>query len=194
MNPFDADNYPTSEPLQLIAGDRWLWKRVDLTDTPPSAYSLKYALRLEGTGATEIEISATGSGTEYLVEVASATTAGYGVGRYAWQAYITRTSDSQRVTIGTGFIDVIANRDAATTDPRSYWRLVYDYVSALLKGTATKEMANYSVDGLQIGRRSIPELMALYDRARAEVAAEVEQARVDSGGKRRGQKVRVRLT
>jgi hypothetical protein len=75
-NAFDSANYPTTEPTELVAGDMWRWKRSDLnTDYPNSAYTLKYALRLQGAGTTEIEITASASGLEYIIEVGSSTTA-----------------------------------------------------------------------------------------------------------------------
>src|SRR5512139_3918399 len=131
-NAFDSANYPTREPAKLTVGDRWAWKRTDLgADYPPATYSLKYSLRLHSTG-TEIEITAGETGSDYLVEVPSATTAGYTAGWYAWQAYIIRTADSERVLIGSGTIEVVANRDTDTTDPRSHARIVLDAIDAVI--------------------------------------------------------------
>ena len=193
-NLFDTTEYPEVEPTELIVGDTWRWKRTDLgSDYPPASYGLKYSLRLQGTGATEIEITASESGDEYQVTVAAATTANYTAGMYAWQAYIIRTSDSARITIGRGTVEVIANRDAATADPRSHWAIVLDACESILQGTASKEAASYAVDGVQLSRRSIPELMVLYDRARAEVAAEQAAEQVALGRVRPGRIVRTRF-
>ena len=94
-NLFDTTNAATTEPEKIVAGDRLIWKRTDLNaDYANSAYTLKYSARLEGTGSTEIEITASASGSDYLIEVASAVTANYTAGTYRWQAYITRNSDS----------------------------------------------------------------------------------------------------
>ena len=90
-NLFDSDNYPTDEPEVLTIGDRWLWKRTDLgTDYPPSSYALSYNARLQGAGSTAISITASESGDDFLVEVASATTAVYTEGNYTWAAYHTK--------------------------------------------------------------------------------------------------------
>ena len=103
MNAFDFDNFPKVEPEVLTIGDRWVWKRTDLgTDYPPSNYALTYNARLQGAGSTAISITASESGEDYLVEVASATTAGYTAGTYYWSAFITRSSDSQRIQIDSG--------------------------------------------------------------------------------------------
>ncbi|GMQ95828.1 MAG: hypothetical protein BMS9Abin14_289 [Gammaproteobacteria bacterium] len=161
-NAFDSVNYPTREPDVLIAGDRWLWKRTDLaSDYPVASYTLKYSLRLESAGTTEIEITAAGSGTEYLIEIAAATTAAYSEGTYEWQAYLTRDSDSERITIGRGHVEVRPNRDAATSDPRSHVKKVLDAVRAVIEGTASKEIAFLQVGGLGLSRRNPEQLMAL---------------------------------
>ena len=83
MNAFDSDNFATVEPEVLTIGDRWVWKRTDLgTDYPPSSYALSYSARLQGAGSTAISITASESGDDYLVEVASATTPSYTAGAY----------------------------------------------------------------------------------------------------------------
>ena len=163
-NAFDAVNYPTSEPDELIAGDRWAWKRSDLTDYPVADYALTYSARLEDSGATEIGITASESGSDYVVEVAAATTAAYTVGVYHWQAYITRTSDSERVTVDSGTFEVIADRDNATTDPRSHIKIVLDAIQAVIEGRATKDQESYSIQGRSLSRTSIEDLLMLRDR------------------------------
>lgn len=176
-NAFDSANYPTREPAQLTLGDRWLWKRTDLgVDYPPDSYALKYSLRLHTAGGTEIEITANESGADYLVEVASATTAAYTAGRYAWTAYITRSADSQRVVVGTGTVDVIANRDTATTDPRSHARIVLDAIQAVIENRATVDQQEYSIAGRSLKRMEIGELLKFRKTYQAEVDAEVRAA------------------
>lgn len=188
-NLFDSANYPEKEPTELVVGDRWLWKRTDLgSDYPPASYSLKYSLRLEGTGATEIEITANESGSDYLVEVAAVTTAGYTAGRYRWQLYITRTSDSQRITLDSGIVDVKPNRDAATTDPRSHFRKVLDAIEAVIEGRASKDQEEYSIGSRSLKRTPIKDLMDLRNWYAAKVRAEENEA----NGLRSG-KIKVRL-
>ena len=109
-NLFDTDLARETEPEKIVAGDRLIFKRTDLgTDYANGSYTLKYSARLEGTGSTEIEITASASGDDYLVQVNSLTTASYVAGTYQWQAYITRNSDSQRLTIDQGSWEVVAN-------------------------------------------------------------------------------------
>lgn len=172
-NAFDSASYPTREPEILIAGDRWAWKRTDLgSDYPPASYTLKYSARLEGDGATEIEITASASGTEFLVEVASTNTATYTAGTYHWQAYIVRDADSERVTVDRGTFEVRPNRDTATADPRSHARKVLDSIETVIEALAAKRHGSYSLLGRTMTYRDLPELREMRDRYRAEVVLE----------------------
>lgn len=184
---FDSANYPTREPLELVAGDRWTWKRTDLgADYPPASFTLKYSARLDN-AATEIEITATASGSDYLIEVLSATTAAFPVGRYRYQAYITRISDAQRITLNSGFFEVKPNRDIATTDPRTHARKVLDSVETAIEGFASgSSIKSYTIatpngGSRSVTRRDMPDLLVLRDRYRAEVSNEEAKDRVANG-------------
>ena len=192
-NLFDTTNAATTEPETIVAGDRLIWKRTDLNaDYANSAYTLKYSARLEGTGSTEIEITASASGSDYLIEVASAVTANYTAGTYRWQAYITRNSDSQRLTLDSGTWEIITNRDAATTDPRSRSRTMVEKIEAVLEGRAGGDVASYSINGRSLTKIATPELMEWRDRYRAEYLREVRKERVRNG-KETGSTVLVRF-
>ncbi len=180
-NAFDSANYPTTEPAVLVAGDRWLWKRTDLgADYPPASYALKYVLRRHDTGA-EIEITAGESGSDYLVEVASAVTALYAAGRYSWTAYIIRSSDSQRLRLGSGALDVVADRDTDAADPRSHARKVLDAIEAVIEKRATVDQQEYSIAGRSLKRTPVADLLVLRDRYRADVRAEELAERIKNG-------------
>lgn len=181
MSAFDSADYPTKEPSTLIAGDRWAWKRDDLyADYPPADFSLKYSARLELAG-TEIEITATESGNEYLIEVSSVTTTGYTAGTYHWQSYIIRTSDSERITLGSGTWEVKANRDAATTDPRGHVKKVLDAIEAVIEARATKDQESYTINGRSLSRTPIKDLIVLRDTYRIEYQRELAAERVARG-------------
>ncbi len=172
-NLFDSTNYPVKEPLEVTAGDTWTWKRTDLgSDYDPASYSLTYTMRLEGGGATKIDITCTADGTDYIASVAAATTNGYTAGRYQWQAYITRTSDSARVMVDDGVMTVLANRTSATTDPRSHARICLENIQAVLESRASQDQQNYSIAGRSLGRMLISDLLKLRDYYRHEVDLE----------------------
>lgn len=181
-NLFDSDNYATTEPAEIISGDRIAWKRTDLdADYDTGSYSLSYSARLENSGSTEISISASESGDEYIVEVAAATSAAWTVGVYHWQAYITRTSDSERITVDSGTWEVFANRDAATSDPRSHAKIVLDAIESVIEGRASQDQMAYSIAGRSLSRMSIEDLILFRDRYRAEWKSELRRERRDNG-------------
>ena len=176
-NAFDSANYPTSEPVELIAGDRWAWKRTDLnTDYSNSTHVLKYVMRLAGSGATEVEITASASGTEYLVEVVSATTAAYSVGRYYYQGYITRTADSQRITVADGEILVIADRDISTSDPITVLRQRLDNLQTAVASLSTKVGSSYSIAGRSFAYTDLAELIRMRNETAAEISVKTRKS------------------
>ena len=157
-NLFDADNYPDSEPSSLSAGERWAWKRSDITAAYPAAtYTLKYLLTLQTSTATQIEITAGKVSSEHVVEVSQTTTAEYVAGDYAWQAIIIRDSDSEELVIGEGYLNIVTQ----TGDGRSHTLIVLQAIRATIEGTASKDQQEYSISGRTLKRRSIPELIEL---------------------------------
>lgn len=171
-NLFDSANYPTREPTTLQSGDRWAWKRTDLvTDYPSSAYSLSYIFRREITGE-RIAISATGSTDAYTIEVASTTTDDYEAGRYHWVAYITRTSDSARIEIDNGVLEVQPNRSTNNADPRSFAQIALDNIETYLKDPTNLAAASYSIAGRSLSRWNREDLMIERERMKGEVARE----------------------
>lgn len=180
-NLFDSTNYPTREPDALVAGDRWAWKRTDLgTDYPPASYALRYRATLLG-GAVVFSITASESGSDYLVEEASTTTAARVPGTYAWEAFITRQSDSARIRIGSGTWELKPDPATSTADPRSHPRKTLAAIEAVIERTATKEQASYSIGGHTLARRTLDELRALRTEYRIEVRREEALQAVSNG-------------
>lgn len=180
-NLFDSANYPDNEPEKLVIGDRWAWKRGNLTDYPPATYGLSYELRLEGNGATTIAIAATGSGSDFIVEVASATTAAYTAGSYRWHAYITRTADSERIKIDEGVLVIAADFAVSTADPRTHAKIVLDAIEAVIENRATKDQQSYSIAGRSLARTPMADLLKLRQTYRNEVENEKRAERIANG-------------
>ena len=181
-NAFDSDNFKTVEPEVLTIGDRWVWKRTDLgSDYPPTSYALSYDARLQGTGSTAISITASESGDDYLVEVASATTAAYTAGSYSWAAYITRSSDSQRIQIDSGEWVTKTNLAADTSDPRDHDEKMLDYLETTLESLAQKLTTSYSISDRSNTLQSMSEVREQLDDYRGRVRSKTNKARVLSG-------------
>ena len=190
---FDSTNYPTTEPEVLTIGDRWVWKRTDLgSDYAPSSYALSYRARLLGSGSTNFSFTASESGTEYIVEVASSTTTNYTAGTYAWSMYITRSSDSERFALDTGKFEVKTNLVTSEADPRSHSAKMVDHLESTMETLAQKLTTAYSISDRSNTLRSMEEVSDQLNTYRAIYNREVMKDRAKSG-RRTGQNILVRF-
>ena len=190
---FDSTNYPTTEPEILVVGDRWVWKRTDIgTDYAPSSYALSYNARLLGTGSTTFSITASESGTEYIIEVASSTTSSRTVGVYAWNAYITRSSDSERIALDSGKFDVRDNLATSSADQRTHAAKMVDYLEATQESLAQKLTSSYSITDRSNTLRSMDEVSVQLNYYRTVYNRESMKDRAKSG-RRTGQNILVRF-
>ena len=190
---FDSTNYPTTEPELLVVGDRWVWKRTDIgTDYAPSSYALTYNARLLGTGSTTFSITASESGTDYIIEVASSTTSSRSVGVYAWNMYITRSSDSERIALDTGKFEVKTNLVTSESDPRTHAAKMVDYLEATQESLGQKLTTSYSISDRSNTLRSMEEISVQLNYYRSVYNREVMKDRALSG-RRTGQNILVRF-
>lgn len=177
---------PTVEPTSIVSGDFVTWKR-QLSDYPATLFTLAY--RLVGSAGVQ-SISSVASGTDHLVEISGASSAGppavvgtdaYPAGRYEMTAYVTEIATSRRTTLETRQLEVKANPLTATaTDKRTHARKVLDAIEAVIEGTASHEQAAMTIDGERLERRSVDELLKLRTIYRAEV--QVEDSAQDGTG------------
>jgi hypothetical protein len=189
-NQFDRANYPTIEPDRLVAGERWLWRKDDLaSDYPPDSYSLEYIARSHGGSSTEFKIQATEAASTYFIEVSSSTTQTYPQGHVHWQAWITRTSDSEKIKVLEGHWEISYDYDV-NHDPRTHAEIMRDKIESLLEGRADNDVEEYSIGNRSLTKLSITDLMKWRDYYRQEVAKENQQARARAG-KRPGNLVKV---
>lgn len=182
-NLFDSANYAATEPTKIVAGDYLAWKRSDLnSDYSNALYTLKYSARLEGDGTKEIEITASASGTDYLIEVASTVTALYNAGVYHWQAYIIRNSDSARVTVDSGTFEVLNNSDVATADPRTTAKQMVEAIDAAMLGFAKKMQKLYILpNGMRVEYESRSELIKMREYWVGQVRREAIKEKLENG-------------
>jgi len=190
---FDSTNYPTTEPEILVVGDRWVWKRTDVgSDYAPSSYAMSYRARLLGSGSTNFSFTASESGTDYIIEVASSTTTNYTAGTYAWNMYITRSSDSERIALDSGKFEVKANLVTSEDDPRTHAAKMVDYLEATQESLGQKLTTAYSVSDRSNTLRSMEEVSAQLNFYRAKFERERMVDRAKSG-RRTGQNILVRF-
>jgi hypothetical protein len=180
-NKFDRTNYPTAEPSVLVAGDRFTWKRDDLaSDYPPSSFALTYEFHEDsgGGGSHKFTITAIEADNTYYIEVGSSTTASFSVGDYIWEAYITRSSDSERIMVDSGRTEITENLANTNADIRSHAKKVLDAIEAVIEGRATIDQSSFSIAGRSLSRMSVDELMTFRDRYKAEYLKEIKLARI----------------
>lgn len=168
---------PTTEPLQIQAGDLTQWN-IDLSDYPAGTWTLSYTL-LNSTD--KISITAGASGTTHAVSVAAATTAGYKPGIYKFQGYV--SNGSSRYKVREGSIAVIADfASAKTLDTRSGARKVLDAVEAeILARTTGGASVEYSIGSRSLKKEPLAELVKLRDKYLSIVRSEENAERASKG-------------
>jgi hypothetical protein len=177
-NKFDSTNYPSQVPTELQLGDFWAWKRDDLSeDYPVASYALSYEFNLvDGATVSNFTLTATESNDTYIVEASS--TASYTKGNYNWVSYMTRSSDSARVKLEEGFVEIQDNYATTTSSVRSHAKIVLDAVEAVIENRANIDQSSMSIAGRSLSRMSIDELLTFRARYKAEYLKEVKQLRI----------------
>jgi len=194
INQFDSANYPETEPGAVVVGERWAWKRPDITSAyPTTLYTLLYRLCLQEAAHSDISITASKISSEHVVEVASATTAAYAAGDYSWQAVIVRDSDSEELVLNTGYMTLKPDFGSHSGDTRSWARQALDAIRAVLLNTASKEESEYSIAGRSLKRRTSEELLTLEKEFSRRVSLEEKQLDIENGRPTNNKRVYMKL-
>ena len=156
-NLFNSENYPTTEPAELVSGARWAWTRPDITSVyPTDTYTLKYKLANQD-GTRSIEFTAAKVSSAHVVEIPTATSAAYISGDYLWKALIVRDSDSEEVLIDEGYL--VLKPQSGNVGSHVYKTLMA--IRATIEGKASKDQLTYSINGRSLTRYSFNELNKL---------------------------------
>ena len=180
-NAFDRANYTTKEPSTLVLGDYWAWRRDDLaSDYPVGSYALTYEFHEDsgGGGNHKFTLTATEADDTYYIEAASSSTTSYTIGDYIWEAYITKSSDSNRIMVDSGRTTITENLANTNADLRSHAKIVLDAIEAVIENRATMDQSSMSIAGRSLSRMSIDELLTFKDRYKAEYLKEIKLARI----------------
>ena len=176
----------TSIPATVRAGDSISWL-LSYGSYPASA-GWTLAITLINHDGKET-LTGTASGDDYAVTVTAATTAGWDAGVYAWAALL--TLGAERVTAGTGQLEVLANLAALTThDRRTLAEVCLANIEAVIQGKATADNLEYSINNRSLKRYTWSELLA----ARTHFKAEVVRERRAASGKTTSGRVAVRFS
>ena len=173
-NAFDSTNAPEGLPSAIVVGDFVQWKRSDLvTDYPVASYSANYVFRKSG-ARDEFQINSSGSSPAgyFLFNAVNAATSLYSPGTYNWQLEIIRSSDSERIVLSRGEIEVIADLDISGTDVRSHNEIMLSKIESLLEGKADSDVSSYSIAGRSLTKMGFQELVDAKNYYRSEVLRE----------------------
>jgi hypothetical protein len=170
----------TTEPTALPAGDTAKWRRTYTPWLASDGWALTYTLV---NANNRITFAATADGDAHLVNVPTATTAAWAPGTYAWRAQASKAGEVY--TAATGSIDILPAWGTAA-DARSHAAKVLANIEAYLENAANLAAAEYEIAGRSLKRHSLPELLALRDRYRMEVARESAAQRAAAGLAPRG--------
>lgn len=185
-NLFDVTNAPSVEPEHLVIGDFVQWKRTDLfADYPDSAYSVQYVSRKSaGGGDHEFIVVGSVTGTDWIFQIASATSANFEASDHHWQLEVIRTSDSSRIVLERGHWKIFEDLDV-NADPRTHAETMVDKIESLLEGRADSDVDSYSIAGRSLSKLSFEELIKARDYFRSEVkqekAAELAERGLNTG-------------
>ena len=168
-------------PYTIYSGDTAIWKITDLnTDYSNSTHTLSYYFRLESTGAG-FSVNASADNDDYLITLSASTTAGKTAGIYHFIAYVTRSSDSARVTVDRGQVEIKPNLASSSADPRSHAKIMLDKIESLLEGKADKDVSSYSIAGRSLNKMSVSELLEWRNYYKAEYNRELNKMRNENG-------------
>lgn len=183
---------PTTEPLQLRAGDTWAWRREDLaSDYPAGTWTLTYRFKNAAGG---FEVVATADGSNFAISVLAATTVGYAAGEYSWAAQV--VNGAIKYTVDSGTLTVLPNLFSGTataaSDQRTHAQIVLNAIEAVIEGRASKDQMEYTIGSRSLKLTPLTDLILLRQRYKSEVASEKAAERL-ANGIGGGRKIQVRL-
>lgn len=192
-NLFDPAESMTNEPLTIVVGDFIQWRRTDLSgDYPNTAYTMIFVARITAGGNTEIQVTGTNYGSDYLFTITSADSVSFVHGYYHWQLEAVQNSSGNRIVIERGEFNAIPDLDQNGSDPRSHAEIMLSKIESLLQGKADSDVSSYSIAGRSLSKLSFEELIAARNDYRREVKREKNAALIQQG-KSTGATIQVRF-
>ena len=155
-NIFDSTNWPEYPTDQLIVGDYFAFKKTGLADEFPIASNgvtfnaSLFGLSTGTTSASQIAITAAELGIEYQITNNASDTASWTVGNYAWNLFVTDSSDSdKRHRLDYGTFQIKANWASSSADPRSAAQKNLELIEDILYNRVQGDVGSYSIAGIQ---------------------------------------------
>lgn len=170
-------------PAIIYAGDTVKWNEPATPDySSTTGWSASFALR-HATGNDALTVAGVADGAGgWNFTLTTTQTGQLHVNGHWWQVAVTKAAE--RYTLGTGTLEVKANIPAAgnTYDGRSQAQIDLEAVRAAMRaivtGGATQE---YSIGNRSLKKMSMPDLIALETKLKADVAREARADRLAKG-------------
>lgn len=169
-------------PALIYAGDTVQWSEVATPLYSSATWTRTVSLRhaTDADALNVVGVAAAGGGWDFTITAAQS--AALGAGTVYWQDYM--SSGATRNTVGNGTMTVKANLVAATGayDGRTQAQIDLEAVRAAMRaivtGGATQE---YSIGNRSLKKMSMPDLIALETKLKADVARDARADRLAKG-------------
>ena len=134
------------------------------------------------TSASQIAITATESGSEYRITKNAGDTASWTVGDYAWNLFVTDSSDSnKRQQLDYGTFEIKANWATSTADPCSDAQKNLELIEDILYNRVQGDVGSYSIAGRQLSKMPPSDLITLRDFYKRQVVMEERKELIRQG-------------
>lgn len=187
INRFDVTQYPPREPLRVLARDRWVWKREDISNAYPSPiYNLSYRFTNQEDTAEVQEAFARVVDGVYVVELEASQTEEFSAGTWTWEAVVFREADASEVVAAKGSLHVTSATET------SHVQRVLTALEATLEGKAGDDILEIEIAGRQLVKMAPGELLMWRNKYKAELAT-IRQADRVAAGLGSSRKIRARI-
>ncbi len=162
--------------MQIEAGNSAAFL-LNYSDFPPASYTLTFVIS-QG-AAAPISVTATTSGTQFLVTLSTTVSATLATGNWSWNTFASATG--VRHTAGSGTITVLPNLAAALTP--SFAQTMVTALQTVLATFASTDKKEVDFQGQKFVRQDMKQYQEQYSYWKAIVAAEqAALARALGGG------------
>lgn len=176
---------------QLVAGETLNYSAT-VADYPASAGWVVTLYLNPRAGGTNRSVAGTADGDAHLLQAASGITSAWAAGTYGWEIWAELAGERYRIEAGQ--LEVLPSlvSAAAGTDTRSAAEIALDAVRQTIRGTATAGVLSYAINGRELRRYSMVELIVLETKLAGDVRREQDATRM-AAGLRTSRKVYVRM-
>jgi hypothetical protein len=169
---------PNFEPSTIVAGDSVSWTK-SVQDYPADeGWTLNYSFQRLGSTSTPIAIEADPDGANYSVDLDSSDTDNWTPGNYIWTAFVDDGSTA-RYRVATGTITILANPAVALGGTHASRTLAL--IDLAIEGRVPRGLTEFSIQGQQITKIAIADLVKLRSVYAEWVRNEAAQDRINRG-------------